>query len=149
MEPWNELADAVSLALLGVDSAAPLRTTEEGRRRASAVLDRFRLCYELPNFSLGRAAETVVTQLDRLRMRARSADDKRDGHPAGDLLLETRTLLACAAPILVDVADALRAEGVDLDLASVRDESVPAFRFPQLPATTTPTGRSPALDGAR
>ncbi|GAA3465010.1 class I tRNA ligase family protein [Saccharothrix longispora] len=152
VEPWNELAEAVSLALVGVDASAPLRTTEDGRHRAAAMMERFRLCYELPNFSLGRAAETVITQLGRLRALARSVDGRRNGHspvPPGDLLLETRTLLACAAPILIDVADALLAEGVDLALASARAESVPAFRFPPLPSTTTPTGLSPALDGAR
>ncbi|GAA1349055.1 class I tRNA ligase family protein [Saccharothrix algeriensis] len=152
VEPWNALADAVTLALVGVDASAQPRTTEEGRRRSAAVLERFRLCYELPSFSLGRAAETVLTQLGRLRALADAVDGKRNGHSPvapGDLLLEARTLLACAAPILVDVADALRAAGVDLDLGSAHAGSVPVFRFPRLPATTAPTGLAPALDGAR
>ncbi|MEV0678820.1 class I tRNA ligase family protein [Actinosynnema sp. NPDC050436] len=150
VEPWNALADTVELAMVGVPGV-PV-TTEDGRRRSAAMLDRFRLCYELPNYSLGRAAETVITQLGRLRALAESVDGKRNGHSPvapGDLLLEARTLLACAAPILVDVADALAAEGVDLSLGSARAESVPLFRFPRLPATTAPTGFAPALDGAR
>ncbi|MBY8852494.1 methionine--tRNA ligase, partial [Saccharothrix sp. MB29] len=152
VEPWNELAEAVSLALVGVDASAPLRTTEDGRHRAAAMMERFRLCYELPNFSLGRAAETVITQLGRLRVLARSVDGRRNGHSPvspGDLLLETRTLLACAAPILVDVADALLAEGVDLALASARPSRCPrsgSRRCPPPPRRPGSRPRSTAPD---
>jgi len=151
VEPWNGLADAVALGLVGVDTTAPLPTTEAGRRRATAMVERFRLCYELPNYSLGRAAETVLTQLGRLRVLADALDAARNGHAPvqpGDLLLELRTLAACAAPILVDIADALVAEGVDLSLVVEPPQVISAFRFPRLPGTADKPVRSPALDGA-
>ncbi|MEU5694662.1 class I tRNA ligase family protein [Actinosynnema sp. NPDC020468] len=152
VEPWNALADAIALALVGVDAAEPLPTTEAGRRRAAAMVERFRLCYELPHFTLGRAAETVITQLGRLRLLADAVDVRGNGNaPAapGDLLLEARTLLSWAAPILVDIGDQLTAEGVDLALGTEGATSVPVFRFPRLPATTATAQSRPLLDSAR
>ncbi|PRY37784.1 class I tRNA ligase family protein [Umezawaea tangerina] len=152
VEPWNALSEALTLGLVALDTAAPLPTTEVGRRRAAAMLERFRLCYELPNFSLGRAAETVLTQLDRLRRSADSLDLSANGSAPvrpGDLLLEIRTLLSCVAPIMVEVTDALVAEGVDLRITGDQPHEIAPFRFPRLPNTADTPERTPALDGAR
>ncbi|MFD1146679.1 class I tRNA ligase family protein [Saccharothrix hoggarensis] len=150
VEPWNALAGSVALALVDVDTSGNLPTTEQGRQRAVAMLKRFRLCYDLPSFSLGRAAETVLVQLARLRALADKVDGRSNGHSPvapGDLLLEVRTLLACAAPILVDVADDLALQGVDLTIDDEMPQAVPVFRFPTLPAVTESTGSRGALDG--
>jgi methionyl-tRNA synthetase len=146
VEPWNALADAVtaisaherkpSLAPAAENqtpgaftrpSAAALPTTAAGRERASAMAARLRLCYELPAFSAARTAETVLAQLTRLRASA--------GGPVvpGDLLLEVRTLLAYAAPILIDTADAARADGIDLGLSGSDATEVHPFELPKLP----------------
>lgn len=134
--PWNALADALSLALAGVD-AGPLPVTAAGRARAAKLRERFRHCYELADFSPARAAETVLGALDRLRRAAEALDQ---GHPAitaGDLLLEIRTLLAGAAPILVDVAAQAAADGVDLRPDGEPPAAIAAFRLPKLPAGRT------------
>ncbi|MFI9009189.1 class I tRNA ligase family protein [Actinosynnema sp. NPDC053489] len=148
--PWNELSEAIALAMVGVDGTRPLPTTEAGRWRAATVLKRFRLCYDLPGFSMGRAAETIVTQLGRLRSLADAVDHRRNGEAPtqpGDLLLEARTLLACAAPILVDVAADVSAQGVDLAISDDMPAEIRPFRFPSLPGTHSPVGQRAALDG--
>lgn len=136
--PWNSLADAVSLSVVGVAPAAPLSTTPEGRRRAAAMVDQFRLCYELPRYSVARAAETMADQLGRLGAIADSAV------APGDLLLAVRTLLACAAPILIDVTERATAAGVDLDLAAAPPEMILAFELPRLPWPHGAEGSTPA-----
>ncbi|WP_440901434.1 class I tRNA ligase family protein [Actinosynnema sp.] len=152
VDPWNALADTTSLVLGGVVDGTALPTTEAGRRRATAMDERFRLCYELPGFTLGRAAETAITQLARLRALAETVDPARNGHSPtapGDLLLEARTLLAWTAPILVDTAERLTGLGVDLALGGRPATEVPAFRFPRLPATDSPTRPTTLIDSAR
>ena len=69
---------------------------------------RFRACFELPSYSLARAADLIVSQVQRLGQNASGA-----GVDLGDLLLETRTLLACASPILIDVAAPAPTAGID------------------------------------
>jgi methionyl-tRNA synthetase len=124
VEPWNELARTVADAVAGRPEGAALPTTERGRGRAHAVIERVKLCFRPEHLSLGRAAETILTQVDRLR----TASAHLDGDAAlGDLLLELRTLLACASPFLVDTTN-----GVDADLdAELPNEIVP-FDFPAL-----------------
>jgi len=123
--PWNALADALALATAG---AGPVLTTSAaGRRRAAVMARRFGLCYELGDYSLTRAAETIVGQLVRLAAAAASPDR------LGDLLLEVRTLLAYAAPILIDAADRATGAGVDLRLAATGADLVPVFDLPRLP----------------
>ncbi|HEV3357696.1 MAG TPA: class I tRNA ligase family protein [Pseudonocardiaceae bacterium] len=128
VEPWNGLADALALAVAGVDPAKPQRTSPAGRHRAAAMRERFIGCYELPDYSMSRAAETLATQLARLHAQVGTG-------PApvrlGDLLLEVRTLLAGAAPILIDVAAA--ATGVDLRPAAGLPDAITAFELPRLP----------------
>ncbi|HEV2887562.1 MAG TPA: class I tRNA ligase family protein [Jatrophihabitans sp.] len=150
VEPWNALAEAISL-LMADRSGTTLATTPAGRARAALMLARLRGCYELGSYSVARAAETIIDQLARLRTAA------EDG-PAepGDLLLEARTLLAGAAPILIGLAEQAIAAGLELDLTAEPAGSVPAFELPRLachnetpdsPAAELIT-RTPALDGA-
>jgi methionyl-tRNA synthetase len=131
VEPWNALADTLSLARLGADPGEALPTTAAGRQRAAVMVRRFRSCYELSTFSLTRAAETVVAHLARLR----AAAERADGRPTtlGDLFLQTRALLAGAAPILIDVTDAARAAGVDVSLHAAPVDEITPFPVRRLP----------------
>lgn len=134
VEPWNAVADAVSLLGTGAEPGTLLPTTPGGRRRAAAAARRVRLSYELPHYSAARAAETVAGQLVRLRESAEAAVVTGDAVP-GDVLLAARTLLACAAPILIDVAERARAAGIDLDPAADPPAAVALFELPRLPST--------------
>ncbi|HET6208864.1 MAG TPA: class I tRNA ligase family protein [Jatrophihabitans sp.] len=143
VQPWNALADAVSL--LGMAGDQTLPTTPDGRRRATVLAGRIQACYQLSGFSIARAANTIADQLARLRAEADSCREP------GDLLLQARTLLACAAPILIDLADQASADGLELRLAD-QPTSITAFELPRLAYPSgagqdSPT-RSPALDGA-
>ncbi|MFB9462727.1 class I tRNA ligase family protein [Streptomyces cinereospinus] len=130
-EPWNRLAAATDRLSARAGSAA-LPTGPAGRRRAASVAERLRQCYEPANFSAGLAAQTVSSQLVRLCAQAESADPGS----LGDLYLEVRTLLAHAAPILVDAAAELTATGQDLSLTGAADQEITPFRMPRLPTTT-------------
>jgi methionyl-tRNA synthetase len=123
-EPWNGLAGALRRVVAGAD-AHP--TTDAGRRRCTLLRERFRACYELPEFSLSQAAGTVLDQLARLRASAEAG-----AVPAGDLLLEVRTWLAGAAPILIDVAGRVAASGVELDLTGELPSVVRTFELPEV-----------------
>jgi methionyl-tRNA synthetase len=142
--PWNGLAAAMSLTLADVDGSALLPTTRAGRARAAAMLDRFRGCYDMPGYSMSRAAETLVTQLARVRELAETGIARV---VPGDLLLEVRTLLAAAAPILVDVAAAADESEVDLGLIAGPPEAMTPFELPRLPGVDADEGA--ALDGNR
>ena len=156
VEPWNRLS-ALAGPPPGVEAGQALPTTQAGRRRAATIVERFRVCYELPTYSLSRAAETIVGQLGRLceaaeRLTATGQRrPARDGRPArdvtapvGDLLLEVQALLACAAPILVDVAAQATAAGAELRMTGEQPSTVAAFELPTLP--TLPA--LPAVDGS-
>lgn len=137
VEPWNALADSLALAVAGGDPGAELPTTPIGRGRAAALLARFRHNYDLPECSMSRAAESVAGQLARLLSVAAA------GRVApGDLLLEVRTLLAGAAPILIDAAGRAAAAGVDLSLTAGSPAGVRPFELPRLPEIRAgvPTG---------
>lgn len=86
----------------------------------------FRLCYDLTSFSLTRAADGIVAQLGRLLTAERDEP--------GDLLIEVRAFLACAAPILIDVAAEAEAAGVELTL-DTSAETIDAFSLPRLPGS--------------
>ena len=45
---------------------ATLPTTATGRGRAKEMLERLGQCYQLPNFSMTRAAQTIAGELVRL-----------------------------------------------------------------------------------
>jgi methionyl-tRNA synthetase len=92
--PWNALADALARATAGLPEGLGLGVTPTGRRRATALAERFALCYDLPTFSLTRAAMTLTEQVARLRHAA------EEPSALGDLVLEAETLARCAAPLL-------------------------------------------------
>jgi methionyl-tRNA synthetase len=149
--PWNRLADRLDLIAADVDGELPVSAS--GRHQAAAILGRFRACYELPHYSLHRAASELVTQLDRL-MRWADRYVEEVGRPSdtGDLLLSARALLACASPILVDAAAAARAGGTDLSLiAGDPAHGIRPFVWPRLSiaaAAAQPTGVSAGTTGA-
>ncbi|MEU4215435.1 class I tRNA ligase family protein [Actinoplanes sp. NPDC026623] len=141
VRPWNALSDALSLALSGVDIRSPLPVTVAGQARAELLRQRFRACYELADYSPARAAETVLSNLGRMRAAAEALDRGEHGGTIGDLLLEIRTLLAGAAPILADAAAEAADDGVDLRFDRTQPGAVPAFLLPLLPS-----GARPAAD---
>ncbi|MER7783305.1 class I tRNA ligase family protein [Streptomyces albidoflavus] len=130
--PWQRLAEALD-TLVPAGAATPLPTTAEGRARAAGVVARFRLGYELEAFSLGRSAELVAVTVERLATAAGPARAGADPHAAGDLLLQVRALLACAAPLLVDTAAKAAAAGVELALNAPQPEKITPFTLPRLP----------------
>ncbi|CAM5549232.1 MULTISPECIES: class I tRNA ligase family protein [Streptomyces] len=130
--PWNRLAEALN-ALAPAGAASPLPTSATGRDRAAAIIDRFRLTYELDGFNLGRTAENVVAGLDRLAAAAQEPRVRDEALGAGDLLLQVRALLACAAPLLIDAAAEATAAGVDLALDAEQPEKITPFALPRLP----------------
>ncbi|MFG2271209.1 class I tRNA ligase family protein [Streptomyces chartreusis] len=130
--PWNRLAEALD-ALAPAGAGSPLPTTATGRDRAAGIIERFRLTYELDGFNLGRSAENVVAALDRLAAAAREPRERDDALGTGDLLLQVRALLACAAPLLIDAAAEATAAGVDLALDAEQPEKITPFALPRLP----------------
>ncbi len=136
--PWNRLA--VVLAKVTAEAGAigaVLPVSDAARRRTEAMLARFRACYDLSGYSLTRAADLIVAQVQRL---LRAAQDL-DGVPGvgtgalGDLFLEVRALVSGCAPILIDLAGAAAdAGGFVCSLhpsAAAVTESVP-FALPML-----------------
>ncbi|MGW1361232.1 class I tRNA ligase family protein [Streptomyces chartreusis] len=130
--PWNRLAEALN-ALAPAGAGSPLPTTATGRDRAASIIERFRLTYELDGFNLGRSAESLVAALDRLAAAAQEPRERDDALGAGDLLLQVRALLACAAPLLIDAAAEATAAGVDLALDAEQPEKITPFVLPRLP----------------
>ncbi|GGV93013.1 hypothetical protein GCM10010230_02730 [Streptomyces narbonensis] len=133
--PWNRLSDRLAQRLDDVRPTGPLATSAEGRARAAAMEERFHTCYELSSYSLARAADLIITQVQRLERNADAPDTA-----LGDLLLETRTLLSCASPVLIDVAEQAREAGVAVDLRGESADEIPPFRLPQIatPSRTAP-----------
>ncbi|MGH2941885.1 MAG: class I tRNA ligase family protein, partial [Solirubrobacteraceae bacterium] len=131
VEPWNRLADLLGEAVAAAGGGAgALPVSAAARGRAAAMLERFRACYELGGFSMARAADLVVVQLDRLQRRAAQLGGAQAGsglEQLGDLFLEVNALVAGASPITIDLAAAVaRAGGLDgalrpgaLDVAEV------------------------------
>ncbi len=134
VRPWNQLRDNLSRLTAG---ATELPTSPDGRRRAGAMAGRFAGCYALDTFSPARAAEALAENLQRLAD-ATSATAAPTGAALGDLLLQVRTLVEAAAPILVDAA-AATGRPLTPDLAATR---VPVISLPELPVPTRP--RHPA-----
>jgi methionyl-tRNA synthetase len=91
VQPWNRIAERMD-AFVG---QGPLPVSERSRGAAARIHERFAPAYELPWFSLARAAETLTEQLNRL------ATEPAD---AGDFCHEVEAVLRCAAPILIDLA---------------------------------------------
>ncbi|MET7400235.1 class I tRNA ligase family protein [Dactylosporangium sp. NPDC005572] len=112
VEPWNELATTLAklAAEVSGDAAgagAPLPVVPGTPARIAAMISRFRGCFELDSFSLSRAADLVVQHTARLRADAqRALTEEHDALRvrAGDLFLQTRALITCMSPVLVDLA---------------------------------------------
>ncbi len=115
VEPWNRLAGRLEEMLAGVPADAALPVSATGAEHAAIVVERFRSHYELESFSLHRAADLLVVHLDRL---LKQADRVAVDVPTdlGDLVLAVRTLIACGAPLLVDLAARAERAGADLSL---------------------------------
>jgi len=138
---WNRLAGTLAKAVANVGSEAALPVSAAGRHRVAAMLERFDVFFEMPTFSLTRAADTILVHVDRLAGRAATLDGSRslDVGPEewGDLFLEVKALLAAAAPILIDLAAAARlAGGFDgvLTTGAFDVSEVKPFTPPLLPA---------------
>jgi methionyl-tRNA synthetase len=110
------------------------------------MVARFSLCFELDTFSLNRAAALVAQNIERLRAHAQRAlaeGLERDALQArlGDLFLQLRALITCAAPILIDLAaSAARAGDFELRMPAGAFElaQVTAFPVPRLSMRTAP-----------
>lgn len=149
--PWNELA--ATLAKLTADAGGAYQTLPvpaETPAQAAAMLDRFSRCYELTTFSLTRAADLIVQNVARLRLRAArvaAAELDRDElrTALGDLFLMVRALVAGAAPILPDLAArAVRTGRVDLRMSAeaFAAEHATAFPVPRLDMHPEPLGNT-------
>ncbi|CAM5241962.1 hypothetical protein SAVIM40S_06759 [Streptomyces avidinii] len=138
VEPWNRLAGRLDEMLAAVPADALLPVSETGAEQAGIVVDRFRSHYELESFSLHRAADLIVVHLDRL---LKQADRVAMDVPSdlGDLILAVRTLTACAAPLLVDVAARAERAGADLTLPADAFAADPVAPL-RLPLLSTAVG---------
>jgi methionyl-tRNA synthetase len=142
--PWNRLAATLGKGLANATSgtAAWLPVSNAARHRAAAMLARFDAFYEMPNYSLSRAADTILVHIDRLARRAGTLDGLDIGVESeswGDLFLETKALIAAASPILIDLAAAAAdAGGFEGDVASGAFDvpAVTPFTPPLLPVDT-------------
>lgn len=150
--PWNRLAGILDGAVTNAGGAA-LPVSPEGRSNVARMLERFDAAYELPGFSLSRAAELILVQLGRLHDRALQLD----GRPVnaapeawGDLFLEVRALIAAAGPVLIDVA-AVAGQDRPLTTAAFDQLSVLPFTPPPLGLEQGALSLRPAakLAGAR
>lgn len=129
VEPWNLLADAMSVLSAG-EPGTPVPTSAAGRRRAAAMAQRFGSAYAPGRFSPRQVGTLLTTHVDRLAALAAAAC--REPALAGDVFLEVRALVAQTAPVLVDVAARLVDAGVDLDPGTAPAAAVLPFRLPRL-----------------
>jgi len=113
--PWNRLSETVGKAVANAPGPlSPLPVTAVGRARAATMLERFDFNYEMPNYSMNRCAEMILTQIGRLgrlaaELDGRGLDEEPEGW--GDLIVQIKALLACGAPILIDLAAGAREAG--------------------------------------
>lgn len=148
VEPWNRMVSILGKAIANARSGAdPLPVSAVGRQRAATLLERFDYCYEMPNYSLNRVAETILVHVGRLARVAAELDISGiDERPQqwGDLFLQVKVVLAATAPILIDLAAATREglgfEGTLADRAYEVSEVKP-FVPPSLPRTGAAHGK--------
>jgi len=95
--PWNRVAAKVDRWA----GRGALPVSERSRTAAARIVERFAAAYDIRWFSLTSAAFTLTEQLARL--------DRWEVRPgeAGDFCHEVDVFLRCAAPILIDLAEAL------------------------------------------
>lgn len=145
VRPWDQLAEALNKLVEPNGRREPLPVSDAARARAAAVQARFRICYELESYSLTRAADLIVQQVDRLLRTALALDPAADSTAGAvaDLFHELRALLGAASPILIDLAAASAAAGgfaLRLDDDASAEPTVTPF--------TVPTVAAAAADGA-
>ncbi|TQM31790.1 class I tRNA ligase family protein [Nocardia bhagyanarayanae] len=126
VEPWNRVAaKADDWVWRG---ALPI--SDRGRSEALRMVERFEVAYELPGFSLNRVAETLTQQLARL--------DRVPVADGGDFCHQVDVLVRCAAPLLVDLAEAALAGSDMLPGTDPRDVArrtvIEPVRLPRLHA---------------
>ena len=123
VRPWNQIA-ARAEQLAQQAGWGELPVSEHSRAVAAQIAERFAAAYELPRFSLNRAAETLTAQLARLAGWAPAPEQ------AGDYLHQVDVVLRCAAPILIDLAEQVLPEpGIAAGVAAVR---ITPRRLPRL-----------------
>jgi methionyl-tRNA synthetase len=113
--PWNRLSATLDKVIADLGAAgAELPVSAAARSRVATMTARFATCYELAGFSLTRVADMITGHVQRLdtvaaALAATVAVDDRDVALArlGDLCHEVRALVTSAAPILIDLADAV------------------------------------------
>jgi methionyl-tRNA synthetase len=140
VNPWNRLATILGKAHAnaGSTAAAWLPVSNAARNRIAAMLSRFDLFYEMPYYSLSRAADTVMVHIERLARYAsqlENLDINVDGEEWGDLFMETRALVAAFSPILIDLAEGCRQAGGfdgELSFAAFDSPAVTPFTPPLL-----------------
>jgi methionyl-tRNA synthetase len=136
--PWNRLAETLGKAVANGGST-PLPVSAVGRSRVATMLERFDFNYEMPNYSMNRSADAILTQIGRLGRLAAELDGSGLGERPeawGDLFLQVDALLTLSAPILIDLsAAAVEAGGFDGVLApgAFETSEVVPFAPPLLP----------------
>jgi methionyl-tRNA synthetase len=174
-EPWNELSAILASLTARADDADSARGTggnggpggaggagtlwpvsPQARAWAAAMMARFSQCFELSSFSLNRAAELVTQNLERLLLHAQRAANDDLGNEVlrariGDLFLQLRALITCAAPILIDLA-ARTAQAGDFEFRISADafdlSEINAFPVPRLSLRTASAGDNGLLSSA-
>lgn len=115
VEPWNRLAGLLGKAVANTGGAGtPMPVSAAARHRVALMLERFDAVYEMPGYSPSRAADLILVQIARLCREVAALDGVDPGERPeawGDLFLEVKALLALAAPILIDLAEAARQAG--------------------------------------
>jgi methionyl-tRNA synthetase len=123
VQPWNAVAAKAAVRAGG----GPLPVSSRSRAVARRIVERFATAYELPHFSVGRAAGILADQLARL-----AAWEVRDDD-AGDFHHQVDVVLRCAAPILIGLADQVLADlsiPAGIDVAAVRPVALPRLPEP-------------------
>jgi methionyl-tRNA synthetase len=139
VDPWNDLVTALTKLTAEV-GGGPLPVSAQTPAMAAAMVSRFGLCFELDTFSLSRASELIAQNVERLRAQAQRAlaEDFDEGTLRvclGDLFLQVRALVCCAAPVLVDLAaEAAEAGGFGLTVSAAAFEvtRTATFAVPRL-----------------
>jgi methionyl-tRNA synthetase len=135
VDPWNDLVTALAKLTAEAGEPGPLPVSPQAPRFAAAMVSRFSQCYELETFSLTRAAELVAQNVARLRTHAQQLLAGEGATGLGDLFLQVRALICCAAPMLVDLAhEAATAGGFELRMtpAAFEQSQTTAFAVPRL-----------------
>ncbi len=104
IRPWNRLAASLSRLLTQhrIAPGAVLSVSAAARRLGSAMLMRFDGCYSLASLSLGRLADLLCYQVDRLATLSFQMEQQTNAPDLGGLFYQVNLLVQCSAPVLVD-----------------------------------------------